>query len=99
MSCINILCIPRINSNICETTIYKVFERLNIGIIERIDIVKKKNKKGELFNCAFIHLNKWNNTENSKIACERLSKGKEIKIIYDNYLFWKVSAYKKHEYF
>ena len=42
----------------------------------------------------FVHINKWYNTENAFIAKERLLNGKDIKIIYDDPWFWKISVYK-----
>jgi hypothetical protein len=89
------ICIPRVFPNINETRIRKVFDELNMGIIERIDIVSKSTEKGEKFNRVFIHFKKWNSEGNAEIARERLLNGKDIKIIYDDPWFWKVSAYRK----
>jgi hypothetical protein len=43
----------------------------------------------------YIHFRRWSNTENANIARERLLNGKEIKIIYDEPWFWKISAYRE----
>jgi hypothetical protein len=90
-----ILCIPRVYPNISESRIRRIFDALNMGTLERIDIVSKQSMKGENFNRVFIHFHKWNNSANSCEARERLLNGKEIKIIYDDPWFWKISAYKK----
>ncbi len=92
-----VLCIPRMYLNISEIQIRKIFNDLNMGILERIDIVKKRNEKGEYFNRAFIHFKQWNETKNAIFARERLLNGKEIKIIYDDPWFWKISAYREPE--
>jgi len=89
------LCIPRVFSNITEARIRKVINDLNMGDIERIDMVSKTTEKGEKFNRVFIHFRKWANDGNAAIARERLVNGKEIKIVYDEPWFWKVSAYRK----
>ena len=89
------ICIPRVFPNINEKRIRKVFDELNLGAIERIDIVSKSTEKGEKFNRVFIHFKKWNSEGNAEIARERLLNGKDIKIIYDDPWFWKVSAYRK----
>lgn len=89
------LCIPRVFSNITEARIRKVINDLNMGDIERIDMVSKQTEKGEKFNRVFIHFRKWANDGNAAIARERLVNGKEIKIVYDEPWFWKVSAYRK----
>jgi hypothetical protein len=92
-----VLCIPRVYANISEQRIRRIFEELNMGTLERIDIVSKKSDKGEKFNRVFVNFRRWNDTENSKIARQRLLNGKEIKIIYDDPWFWKISAYREAE--
>ena len=92
--CIPSLCIPRVYPNISEGRIRKIFDELNIGVIERVDIVSKTTEKGERFNRVFIHMERWFQSSNACVARERLLGGKDIKIIYDDPWFWKVSAYK-----
>jgi hypothetical protein len=88
------MCIPRVYPNISEGRIRKIFDELNIGVIDRVDIVTKTTEKGERFNRVFIHMDRWFNNSNASVARERLLGGKDIKIIYDDPWFWKVSAYK-----
>ena len=90
-----IICIPRVFPNINESRIRRVFDELNLGSIERIDIVSKSTEKGEKFNRVFVHFKKWNSEGNAEIARERLLNGKDIKIVYDDPWFWKVSAYRQ----
>ena len=90
------LCIPRVYPNITESYIRKIIEKLKLGVIDRIDIVNKNNAKGQNFNRVFIHFKKWINSGNSIMARERLVNGKDIKIIYDDPWYWKVSAYKEN---
>jgi hypothetical protein len=94
---IKILCIPRVNININESQIRKIFNDLNMGSIEKIDIVSKVNEKGEKSNRVFVHIS-WNDSENAIIAQKRLKNGKEIKIIYDDPWFWKISVYRPPPY-
>jgi hypothetical protein len=89
------LCIPRVYSNIDEARIRRVFEELDMGDIQRIDVIGKTNEKGDKFNRIFVHFKQWNASENANIARERLINGKEIKILYDDPWFWKVSAYRE----
>ena len=91
-----VLCIPRVYATIKETYIHKIFKDLNLGTLDRIDIVSKKGEKKDKFNRVFIHFRCWNDTENAIIARERLLNGKEIKVIYDDPWFWKISAYKEN---
>lgn len=92
-----VLCIPRVYPNISEERIRKIFNDLNMGDLDRVDIISKKNDKGDKFNRVFIHFRHWNNSENANNARERLLNGKEIKIIYDDPWFWKISAYREIE--
>lgn len=90
------LCIPRVFPNIDEKRIRKIFDELQIGNIERIDIINKKTEKGEKYNRVFIHFNIWYNNSNANQTRDRLLNGKDIKIIYDDPWFWKVSAYRSN---
>ena len=88
------ICIPRVFNNISDKKIRQVFDELNLGKISRIDIKERKNEKGEVFNRVYIHFEKWFWNEDAQTARRKLILGKEIKIIYDKPLFWKVSASK-----
>ena len=92
-----VMCIPRVYPNISESRIRRIFDDLNMGTIDHIDIVSKQSEKGEKFNRVFVHFYRWNNSENACVARERLLNGKEIKIIYDEPWFWKISAYREAE--
>jgi hypothetical protein len=89
------LCIPRVFANIDEKRIRGIFDELSMGEIHRIDIVSKTTDKGEKFNRVFVHFRRWFANANADTARERLLNGKEIKIIYDDPWFWKVSAYRE----
>jgi hypothetical protein len=90
-----VLCIPRVLLNINENQIRKIFDELSIGIIDHIDILNKKNNRGEKFKRVYIHFKKWLDSENAKFAYERLINGKDIKIFYNYPWFWKISVYHK----
>ena len=82
-----------------------MFADLNLGEVEKIDIVtskrptagndekEKEKEKENKFNRVFIHI-KWNQEDQTTAARERLLQGKDIKIIYDEPWFWRVSAYR-----
>ena len=89
------LCIPRVFSNWTEGRIRRVFDDLSMGEIQRIDVVSKTTEKGEKFNRVFVHLKRWFSNENADMTRERVLNGKEIKIVYDDPWFWKVSAYRE----
>jgi hypothetical protein len=88
-------------TNWTESRIHRIFDDLGMGEILRIDVVSKTTEKGEKFNRVFVHFKRWFANQNADMARERLLNGKEIKIVYDDPWFWKVSAYreaKKNDY-
>ena len=88
------LCIPRVFNNITEARIRQVFDDLGLGKISRLDIKERKSEKGETFKRVYVHFDKWFWNEDAQAARRKLVSGKEIKIVYDNPWFWKVSASK-----
>ena len=94
------LCIPRILINIDEIHIDEnyiahMFYKLNIGLIHKVIIRSKINKQKECSYRVFIHFKKWYNNDNANMARERVLNGQEIKIIYEDQWFWKVSAFRE----
>jgi hypothetical protein len=87
------LCIPRVFVNIDEKRVRAVFEQL-LGKIYRVDIIERANEKGEKYKRVFVHFEYWYNTEEAQKAKARLEEGKELKIVYDDPWFWKVSINK-----
>ena len=86
------LCIPRVNVEIKKEQVLKIIQSLHLGVIQRIDMIQKKSEKGELFSRVFIHFSKWNESVVAIKAKERILLGKDIKVIYDEPWFWKISA-------
>jgi hypothetical protein len=90
------LCIPRVFSNITEQTIRLVFDKLQLGKIQRIDVVVKKSDKGKLFKRVYIHFDKWFWNSDAVAARQTLLAGKDIKVVYDSPWFWKVSVNRSY---
>ena len=88
------MCIPRVFKNVTRDRIGAVFRDLDLGIIDRIDMVSRENEKGDKFQRVFVHFKKWFRNENADRARAMLIQGKEIKVIYDDPWFWKISANK-----
>ena len=85
------LCIPRVFHNITKERVESVLRELDIGHIQRVDIISRTDEKGDVLKRVFIHL-LWNKSSIADQARIRLLSGHEIKIIYDGPWFWKVSA-------
>ena len=90
------LCIPRVFNNIEESRIRSVFDELALGEIHHIDVIARKNEKGEPFKRVYVHFKTWYGNTVSQAARKKLLSGKEIKIVYDNPWFWKASM-NKHQ--
>jgi hypothetical protein len=88
------MCIPRVFKNITRERVMGVIRDLDLGLIDRVDMVQRENEKGDKFQRVFIHFKKWHSNPNAIKAREMLISGKEIKIIYDEPWFWKISANK-----
>ena len=88
----DILCIPRVLSNIKGKYIIDTFNKLNIFKIKKVDIVEML-----AFNRAFVHIDKWMDNAKAHHAKARLEEGNDIKVIYSEPWFWKVKYYKKNK--
>ena len=91
------LVIPRVFPNISERRIRGVFKALNICTIANIELVSFNTKEGKKFNKVFINIDEWNETgcEITEKTKEKLRKGEEIKVVYEDPWFWKVSAFRE----
>lgn len=95
------ICIPRVFANITEARVRAIIRELDLGAIERVDMVERENKAGEKYQRVFIHFQEWYVTTESGEANEsaievrrRLVAGEEVKVVYDDPWFWKLSASK-----
>jgi hypothetical protein len=91
------MCIPRTFVNITRSHVYKTINDLNLGVIDHIDMVRRKNEKGEDFQRVFIHFSKWHSNSVADRARTLLLSGKEVKVIYEDPWFWKISANRSPE--
>ena len=66
--------------------IFHAFEKLNIGRIERIDIIYNDITHSRR---AFIHFIRWNNTSTANEIQQILLSGTYIKLVYQFPWFWK----------
>lgn len=86
------LCIPRAFKNITENTVRNVFNELKLGKISTIDVIQKTSERGEEYKRIFIHFEKWYTNPDAQLTRKKIITGKEIKIVYNDPWFWKVSA-------
>jgi len=88
------LCIPRVDFNITKDQIYNIFEKLDFGRLNRIDVINKKSPKGDNYKCVFIHYYYWYKNEKAIKIKNRILDKNDVKIVYDFPWFWKVSLNK-----
>ena len=88
------LCIPRVFMNIGWKRIKQAFIDADLGHIQRVDVMKMKNKD---FKIAFVHFTpkRWNMRDSeARQALKVLQSGKSIRILYDEPYYWEVSISK-----
>ena len=91
-----ILCIPRIDTKIKYSYIKDVINELDLGEIDRLDIVKSINHRNTMCNRVFIHFKTWHTSDNAIAAKQRLENNQDIKVIYgEPHEIWKIFSYKK----
>jgi len=86
------LCIPFVFANITEERIQDVFSHLDLGEIDRIDMVWRDSQSGGEHQRVFIHFKRWNSDENTTCTRQALLDEETIKVVYDDPWFWKISA-------
>ena len=84
------ICIPYVVNNIPKTYIYNKFKNLNLGIIDKIDCIYKKDHK-----LVYIYFKRWFSSEKAITTKNKLLNGETIYIIYDSGI-WKCSISVKN---
>ena len=80
--------IPRIFTNISTSQIAQVFESLDLGKIERIDMIPYVNAKGEPLYRAFVYIKWANNTATNHLQAKILDPEQQAKIVYQEPWYW-----------
>jgi len=92
------LCIPRVFPNITRQRIEDVFDSLDLGTIERIDMVNKTSRDGKKYKQVFIHFTEWSKGEEAyEFRCDMM-KGVKREVDYepiknstsDEWWYWRV---------
>jgi len=86
------ICIPRVFKNTTRKDLFGVLEKLNIGAVDRIDMISKTNDRGESYYKVFIHFKQWHKNPQAQATRNKLLQGEEIKIVYNAPWFWKCTA-------
>ena len=90
--------IPRVFSNIKEDRITESFDYLEIGSVDRVDLVRKTGKNGETYNMAFVHFAMVYDTEAAaNFRSDLEGPEKKTKVTYDGHWFWLVLPFEQKE--
>lgn len=78
------LFIPRVLSKWAnEDSISIIFKKLDIGEVERVDFVEKKNQYNKIYYHAFVHFKEWRDTAISRNIQEKIFDPEQVaKIVY-----------------
>ena len=76
--------------NIKYHLIANIFKELGLGKVVKIDFTERTDRDGTPYNLVHVHI-EWNTEEHTKQFCEALERGEEVKIVYDDPWFWKVT--------
>lgn len=89
--------IPFVFPNITQERIEKVFHRLNLGNVSRVDLVPRTRSDGMQYNMAFVYLHSWyvNDFVGSVHKLLTESENASVKISYDDPWYWNVFVNKK----
>jgi len=90
------LCIPRVDSSINKTFIFKKMCSLKWGFIEKITEIPLKNDHEQKRIVIKI---KWNREQEIQEIKQKIKNGEVIKLVYDQYQpwFWKIQAFVKQD--
>ena len=91
------LCIPRVSGHVTKSHIQHTLNSLSLGIIDHIDMIPIRNKN-DTYNRIFIHYKSWFETDRASKIHDTLKTGNNIKVIYDEPWFWKISLNKCKNY-
>ena len=84
------LCIPFVFGNITRKRVIDALNDVGLGEIERIDMVRRANKKGDKGFMVYIHFKRWGTNENACAAREMVLSGEMFQVTYDDPWFWKI---------
>ena len=92
--------IPHVFQNFTSEYIGSVFEKLNIGVINHVDLVAKVDRQGKPYNAAYIHFKYWCSGPAAENMYYRIKDtSKEARIVHDDPWFWILleNTAKKYE--
>ena len=93
------LYIPHVFNNFNEAYIAKVFEKLSLGRVSRVDLIAKLGRNGKPYNVAYVHFEEWfDNSSARNFQALVKDPEREARLIHDEPWYWIVleNKGKKH---
>jgi len=85
------LYIPHVFPNFTTEYITGVFQTLDLGRVDHVDLVSKIDKNGKYYNAAYVHFAEWFDGPAAQNFQERVTNpNKEARIIHDEPWYWIV---------
>ena len=93
----NSLFINHIDSKFSKDVVYEIINSKNWGIISNIDLIHKTNYKGDKYNIAFIHFEKWFSNDKALSDKHYLFNNPNnfIELFVNDKNTWIIKSYKK----
>lgn len=83
--------IPRIFNNINNNKIIDAFQKLGLGVVEKLDIIRKTGKDNSTYYMAFIHFSEWGSSYAAINFRDRIENPEmEARLVYDDPWYWIV---------
>lgn len=86
------LYIPSVTATTTQEQFVQVFKALNIGVVSRVDFVKRESKNSQWM--AFVHFDFWYINNTSYHLQERISDQGQARIVYNEPYYWIVMENK-----
>lgn len=90
------MCIPKTPATITRHHIIQKIEELKLGEIEKCILVPCTKLQHQKYQRVYIYFKQWNEDHPTAVkARSRLLEGKDVKVFYDDFHFWKIFANHK----
>ena len=78
------ICIPRLAPSFNDGQILDIIKEIELGEIDKIDLINKTDRNGDDYLMAFLHFASWNMEGNAKTVREQLMNDEKITVYYDD---------------
>jgi len=83
--------LPFVFCNISKKFIKRVFEAYEYGVVDRVDLITKRDQRGRKYHCAYVHFSYWFESDLVEHFQERImDQKKEARVVYDDPWYWIV---------